>query len=291
MRLLSFKGFLHTLYGVGFTFVAIAAFLGFPYYTLSIGDRPHSEMHQAFKPGGLWGHGLGVIGSTMVLLLFLYSLRKRRKMGLRFGRVSRWLDIHIFFGIIGPLLITLHTAMKFGGIVSISYFSMVIVALSGVFGRYVYMQIPRDARGDKMDLAKARETLSGIKERMASDYHVAPKTQAHIDRFVRVSADENISGFLAVTQALWKDATLSIRARMLRRALVRDPKVPTRDVAKIMELAKADSLLGRRIVMLTTMTRVFHYWHVFHKPFAYIMVGIMFLHVAIAVSFGYTWVF
>ena len=59
----------------------------------------------------------------------------------------------------------------------------------------------------------------------------------------------------------------------------------------MVQLARKQAVMIRRIALMDTMTRLLHYWHVFHKPFAYIMIAIMFVHVAVAVSFGYTWVF
>ncbi len=40
----------------------------------------------------------------------------RHALGLRFGKIRNWLNIHIFFGIMGPIFVTLHTAFKFGEI-------------------------------------------------------------------------------------------------------------------------------------------------------------------------------
>lgn len=115
--------------------------------------------HPNMKPGGVWGHGVGILGSAMLLLLFLYSARKRNKFGLRFGKIGQWLNIHIFLGIMGPILVTLHTSFKFGGIVSVSYFSMLAVMLSGFVGRYLYVQIPRSLSGDELSMKKLRKKV------------------------------------------------------------------------------------------------------------------------------------
>ena len=50
-------------------------------------------------------------------------------------------------------------------------------------------------------------------------------------------------------------------------------------------------LLQQRILVLNRVQRLFHYWHVFHKPFAILMYVIMFVHVGVAVWLGYTWIF
>lgn len=289
MTFFSFRTLLYVLYGVGFAFVLVAAFIGMPYYTTPVSDRPHTDMHEYLKPGGLWGHGLGIIGSSMILLLFLYSLRKRAKFGIRFGRVSRWLDVHIFFGIIGPLLITLHTAMKFHGVVSISYFSMLIVAISGVFGRYVYMQIPRDNRGRAMSLRETRERAEKIRESLRGE--LPDEVLAGVDSFGASVATLELAGPGAIAMTFWTDVTLPWRIRRLKRFIRQgNQRVPERRLKAITRLAREQTVLLRRMATIDTMTRALHYWHLFHKPFAYIMVVIMFVHIAIAVSFGYTWV-
>lgn len=290
MRLFSFKGILHLAYVIGFAFVLVAAFTGAPYYMSPLGERPHHDMHGALKPGGIWGHGLGIIGTTMVLLLLLYSLRKRQKLGLRFGPLSRWLDVHILFGVIGPLLITLHTAMKFSGIVSISYFSMVLVALSGVFGRYVYMQIPRDVRGHAMGVDQVRTRVQEIRESLGE--RLTPDALSGVQRFVGEVDPDNAMAGAALVRAVRNDLTRPWRVRRLRRFLSAGKgEVPERELRQIVKLAREQSMLIRRMAIMDSMTRTLHYWHVFHKPFAYIMIGIMLLHVGVAVSFGYKWVF
>ncbi len=162
-----FRTVLVVLHAAALSLFIVVLAAGLQYYKLPLSSRPHSEMHASLKPGGTWSHGLGIAGSMMILLLFLYSVRKKRGFGLRWGSVGRWLNVHIFFGIAGPLFVTLHSAFKFNGIVSVSYFSMMTVMLSGVFGRYIYMQIPRDKKGTALTLDEIRrrdEEIAGALE-------------------------------------------------------------------------------------------------------------------------------
>jgi hypothetical protein len=292
MKLFSFDTVLKAFYAAGICLVLAVLVTGLPYYLLTLPERPHSDMHTQLKPAGIWGHGLGIIGTAMVLLLLLYSARKRLLMGLRFGTLRRWLDIHIFFGIMGPLLITLHTAMKFSGIVSISYFSMLAVAFSGVFGRYVYMQIPRDNRGHALGLEDARENLAGIQRALVEDLDASPEAIGAIEEFASRAGATAGSKFRGILASLRDDLTINRRARKLRRRLTggKNP-VPKNIVNQVIALARESSILRRRVVMLDSMSDLLHYWHVFHKPFAYVMLFIMVIHVGVAVAFGYTWIF
>lgn len=288
---MTFRRFLHGLYAVGFATIGGMLALAYPYYALPVDERPHSLMHAAFKPGGTWGHGFGIVGSALVLLLFLYSVRKRRWLGLRIGRLSRWLDVHILFGIMGPLLITLHTAGKIGGIVSISYFSMLAVALSGVFGRYIYMQIPRDIRGHTMGLDAVERRIGEIEESLRKDYGLPEDVVDGIRRFAQ-SAAQDARGVRAFAQTIVHDLTLRRRVGRLRRFIRQGhQEIPEDALGDIARLAREQSVLRRRVALLGAMTRMFHHWHVFHRPFAVIMIVIMFVHVGVTIAFGYRWVF
>jgi hypothetical protein len=50
--------------------------------------------------------------------------------------------MHIFFGLVGPALVILHSAFKVQGLVALSFWSMIAVA-ARVFSAATYLQIPR----------------------------------------------------------------------------------------------------------------------------------------------------
>jgi hypothetical protein len=151
-------------------FAAIAHYLssGFSYYRTPLVERPHHPSFWEYKPGGLYGHSFGVIGSALMTVMLLYSVRKRAKPLRKAGPLSAWLDFHIFCGIVGPLFVILHSSFKVKGLVALSFWSMIAVALSGVVGRYLYRQIPRTRAGDELTLAEveaeARELTARLEE-------------------------------------------------------------------------------------------------------------------------------
>jgi len=288
---MTFGFVLRALYGVSIACTIIIAVIGLPYYMTPVAERPHADLHVAFKPGGLWGHGLGIVGSAMIILMLTYSLRKRRKFGLKWGALSRWLSIHIYLGTIGSLLITLHTAMKFHGIVSISFFSMVAVVLSGVFGRYIYMQIPRDSRGHALGLEKTQQRLDEIQRVLREDLKVPEDLIERVRTLARQSVHEESGTMSAIWSSVWHALTVRFRVGRLRRYIkMRRRDIPADTLDEIVSLAGEQFMLRRKVSFLDSMNRALHYWHVFHKPFAYIMLGIMVLHVAVTVAFGYRWI-
>ncbi len=280
------------LYAVSLTLIGVAFVSGWVYYSAPLAERPHLEMHTLLKPGGLRGHGYGIVGSAMILLLFLYSLRKRQKFGIRWGKTSKWLNVHILFGIVGPLLVTLHTAFKFNGIVSIGYYSMLAVMFSGIFGRYIYIQIPRGAQGAELelgDIKAASDTLEGI---LKETYGLSDTALAMIASFSETSVAGKNAGVKAMFAIGLNDLKRPFRFWKLKKQILSDtPDIPPKAIAEAMKLSRRKALLERRLAYLDTFVKLFHYWHVIHKPFAYIMVAVMIIHVTVAVLFGYRWIF
>ena len=159
---------LHLIYIGSFFVVGIAVLIllginGYQYYSTPIEERFFDPSHAALKPSGGWGHGFGIIGTLMMIFgVAIYMVRKRSRKLFTFGYLKHWLEFHIFLCTVGPILVLYHTAFKFGGIVSVSFWSMVLVVLSGVVGRFIYIQIPRTIQGKEIDindLASMREEL------------------------------------------------------------------------------------------------------------------------------------
>jgi len=111
-----------------------------------------NEYEVLYQPNrGIW-HGIGWTGTFLILFMHIYSLRKRLFFMHEWGMLKIWLDLHIFCGIMGPILITFHTTFKLGGIVAVNYMSMIMVTLSGLFGRYISGLIPRSISGKELSM-------------------------------------------------------------------------------------------------------------------------------------------
>jgi len=101
--------------------------------------------------GELFGHSIGVVGFILMLMTeTLYSLRKRSRLA-RWGRMSEWLNFHIFTGIVGPFLVLLHSSWKFNGLAGVVMLMTVVVVVSGFVGRYFYTAVPRSIDGAELE--------------------------------------------------------------------------------------------------------------------------------------------
>ncbi len=284
----------HRIYLTLLSVIVILAFMaiankGYTYYKLGIEDRFFHSDHSLLKPSGIWGHGMGIIGSLfMILGVLLYMFRKRYRIFSRIGILKHWLEFHIFLCTLGPILVLFHTSFKFGGIVAISFWSMVAVFLSGIIGRFIYIQIPRTIEGRELSLNEVREMAGDISNTLSSTTGLDEESLQIIANAAKPKAQLQNGNF--VTRYFNKKAenrkTLStVKAVMQRNNL---QKVQQKQV---ISLVKNEWSLNSRIERLVLMQNLFKYWHVAHLPFALVMLVIMIIHVAVTIVFGYRWIF
>jgi len=125
--------------------------------------------------GELFGHTLGILGFMMMLMTeTLYSLRKRSRIA-RWGKMSEWLQFHIFTGLVGPYMVFLHTSWKFNGLAGAVTLVTAIVVISGFIGRYIYTRIPRTSDGIEIDtpLGSAQAAAIANTRRLMALWHTA----------------------------------------------------------------------------------------------------------------------
>ncbi len=265
------------------------SYSGFSYYFTSLEERFYHPDHAYFKPSGLFGHGLGIIGTMLIVIgVFGYIARKRYQFLSRFGRLKYWLEFHIFLCTLGPVMILFHTAFKFGGIVSISFWSMVAVVASGVIGRFIYIQIPRTIEGRELSLSEVKQMRSNVEEILRGSYQLEERSYNAI--LVSTKAQFLVlegNLFSRMTKKYFADRKSIVDVKKI----LRQNNLANADIKKVIKLIKNEISLNNRIDRLQTMQKLFKYWHVAHLPFAIIMLIIMIIHVGITLAFGYTWIF
>lgn len=228
---------------------------------------------------GIW-HLTGWLGSACFVIMMLYSFRKRFKFMVDAGPIRLWLDVHIFLGIVGTVLITVHSTYKFGGIVSLSYWSAVLVALSGILGRYLYVKIPRSVTGNELMMGDLDESMETINAQI-NKYESGPRVSSHFDGISTEPPDEE-SGALASLFAMAKADLENMGALWRVRAELKgDVSMPAHVKHRLYWLIKEKRRLVRSRMFLDVSHKLLHHWHVFHKPFAVIMFIVMFLHIGV----------
>jgi len=262
---------------------------GSSYYGTSLEERFYHDNHKMLKPSGAIGHGLGIIGTLcMIIGVSSYMIRKRMKKFRTVGVLKYWLEFHIFLCSVGPLMVLFHTAFKFGGIVSISFWSMVGVVASGVIGRFIYIQIPRTINGRELSLQEVREMRTKIEETITAQYKLSETGALAILSATNVPEAQTggswVGGILRKTIQDWQTVNKL-------KSVIRSQGLSGPQRRELLRLVREEISLNNRIERLQTMRQLFKYWHVAHLPFAIIMLVIMLVHVGVTLAFGYKWIF
>ena len=285
------KVYIGLFFTVGISVAILLGVNGYQYYSTPLEERFFSSQHELLKPSGYWGHGFGIIGTLMMIIgVSTYMIRKRYRKFFNFGYLKHWLEFHIFLCSVGPVLVLYHTSFKFGGIVSVSFWSMVMVVLSGVVGRFIYVQIPRTIQGQELSINE----LSSMKEDLAKRIRtVLSEDASTLSEFERISSAERYKTFNLSTAVgfIFRDYfDLKKVMRLLGKRMVLLGINPT-ERKELLAMAKSEIIIARRIAFLRTFQKLFHWWHIFHLPFAITMFVIMIIHVAVTIIFGYKWIF
>jgi hypothetical protein len=278
--------------GLLFTWLVVAGYLlyqGSEYYRMSLPDRAYAEAHDVLRPAGQIGLSLGAIGSLMMMFgVIMYSVRRRASRFQNLGKLRHWLSMHIFLCTMGPFLVLLHTSFKFGGLVSISFWSMVLVVASGILGRYVYTHIPKTLQGrfrSMGDLDREMEQiLASVQQRIRLE-------ESDIVRLFPVVHRGNIPG---PVKALWLGFKYDLSRRKQKRwisGMLAEQKLEPALGREIIDRISEYNRLRQQIFLLSPFEKIFRYWHAFHLPLAIVMFLIMIVHVGVAIAFGYVWEF
>jgi len=146
----------------------------------------------------LFGHGMGIVGFIFMLMTeTLYSLRKRSR-SVRWGRMSTWLQLHIFTGIVGPYMVLLHSSWKFNGLAGATTLLTAIIVISGFIGRYIFTRIPRTVDGLEIEGTLSQEALKHARRLMAlwHTVHIPIGMALFISAFVHIGAALYYATFL-----------------------------------------------------------------------------------------------
>ncbi len=281
--------FLTILVSIVFITTILLIYIGSSYYSIGLEERVFHPDHIKLKPSGILGHGLGIVGSLLMIIgIVSYMARKRYRFLSRIGLLKHWLEFHIFLCTLGPILVLFHTSYKIGGLVAISFWSMVAVFLSGVIGRFIYIQIPRSIEGRELSLIEVNGMKSDIADTVRSTYNLDEESYNILVDSIKKRVELYWKNPVIRYIKKYQDDKRSVR---VVKNILKKYNLPDGEYKKVIGLVKHDILLNRRIERLDTMQRLFKYWHVAHLPFALIMLIIMVIHVGVTILFGYRWIF
>jgi len=268
--------------------LGICAF-GYPYYALPLAERVRHPLHPWLRPSGYIGQSAGLLALAIFLLLWLYPVRKKFRSLAFTGTIARWLDVHVHAALALPLLVAVHAAWRFGGVIGLGFWAMFVVWLSGIVGRYLYVRIPRGKAGVELSLEEIAAERKALLERVAAETGLEP---AVVER--TLAADPAPSARLGVMGTLRRlvadDLGRRRAVRRLRRLCrERGRSVSRPALARALKLARREMALTQQARMLDATHDVLRYWHVAHRPVAVAALVAVLVHVGVVVAVGATW--
>ena len=271
---------LAVLIGVG----ALLWHRGAEFYGLKVGDRVDHPDFRTLSPGEVVGHGYGIFGTLLILTNLTYLLR-RRWARLRVGSLRAWLDMHVFTGMLGSVLVLFHSAFQVrSAIAFLTSASLLAVVLSGLVGRYLYALTPAvDAKRFARDLAELDRLLPGADDYVRRQLAALPQPElasrpglmaalGNIPSW-RTSLERRSQVFAAVLKAADERPLRRGERRLIRRQVRR----VERHARQVVHTALSDQLLRA--------------WRGLHRFMAILMVLSVSVHIAVAWYFGFRWVF
>jgi len=230
----------------------------------------------------LYGHMMGVVGFILMLMTeILYSVRKRSRKA-RWGRMSQWLNFHIFTGIVGPYMVLLHTSWKFSGIAGVTLILTVIIVLSGFIGRYIYTSVPRTADGVALETYQITGELDSIQADLNDQISTQPELAYTItERLGSVYQPSQAAALiLARPRISWRER---IRWWWMKRQV--DPGLRSQ-LDQIEKLLQRQQVLQRQIASLAVARRLLALWHTVHLPIGLVLFTASFIHIIAAIYYA-----
>ena len=266
---------------IGFTLLSL--------FLLYLGWLNRSQAVWTAEDG--WGYWFGIVGGSLMLLLLLYPMRKRLHFMSKWLTVKFWFRLHMIFGVLGPVLIMMHSSYHLGSLNGrIALFSMLIVAISGLFGRYFYTRIHYGLYGKKATFASLRADSEALSKKLGPLFELQPKAKKlltdyeqsvlHAPRGMISSAVHWVKMrytaarlYTSVVRALNKKLLAAAKLKGWERSKVRRKQLRLRGM-----LVDHRKVL-RQILELHFYERLFAIWHLLHMPLFIMMVVTGFVHV------------
>jgi hypothetical protein len=237
------------------------------------------------------GYWLGIVGGGAMLLLLIYPLRKRIRALRPLGSVAFWFRFHMLLGLTGPVLVLFHANFRLGAINSnVALATMLIVAVSGIFGRYLYGKVHLGLSGRKAEVREVLADAEAIKSIIGDGLPLADQVIAELTAFTQLV----MTPPRGVCASLWSASTLAWRVRTARGDLLTGARRIITVEGKRRGWSRRDR--RRRITAVTTLVtlhlsavkkaaafafydRLFAIWHLLHLPLFVLLVLAAAVHI------------
>ncbi|MBU1236832.1 MAG: hypothetical protein KJ634_12560 [Gammaproteobacteria bacterium] len=244
-----------------------------------------------YEAGDDLGYNMGLVGGLLMLSLLLYPVRKRARFMNRLGSMQAWFRYHQVAGIVGPLLVLFHSTFRIGSMNGrVALYAMILVAASGLVGRFLYRHIHRGMYGRHLTMRDAEEDLKAGTEDIHNVFAAYPKIHSKLMDFRTYAFAHEPSHWRRMLRFMTLRSrghrlSLSIHAYMKKalskakheNRLTRTQRILAYQLAK----QKTDLFVETvcEAAQLSSWERLFSLWHVLHVPFLYLLVISGIVHV------------
>ncbi len=244
-----------------------------------------------YQPGSDFGYNLGLVGGILMLLLLVYPLKKRIKALQRFGSTKPWFVFHMICGVVGPMAVIYHSTFRINSQNAfVAMMSMLLVAGSGVIGRFIYVRIHSglSSKQDRLDELESSSSQAALN--FERDMQWAPEVVNALTEFRKRAmkpAGDRIGGaakFLALPVWEWgvrRDCAAMLGAQLKLRAQQRQwdgRKLATR-TRQFNALVATYTMTVKRAAQFEVYKRMFAWWHILHLPFVWLLAASAAYHV------------
>jgi len=220
------------------------------------------------------GYMLGILGGSMMLILLLYPISKRIKLMTRWIPIRYWFGIHMMLGVVGPVMILFHSNYHLGSINStIALVSMLLVAGSGLIGRYIYTHIHHGLYGTRI-------TLAELKQETGNNYAELLNTHAmdeHLNAQLSTMEEKALQPYTGLFTSLQQVIYLATNSQRLKRKL--KPLLANNEGKSLLASINRYTLALRRTAAFKLYERLFSLWHILHLPLFIMMIITAVIHV------------
>lgn len=160
-------------------------------------------VHRAprFAGSGI-GAVFGIAGAALLLVPLAYPLVKRlpfvRAKIAPYVSLQSWMTVHVYSGILGPLLGIIHTGHKFDSWLGITLTAvMLLVVVSGLVGRYLLSYVNHDIKDKLLLLQTARGDLDsawGALKKAPPELRILPQARLLTAGLASLGFDRRIGG-------------------------------------------------------------------------------------------------
>jgi hypothetical protein len=142
---------------------------------------------------------------------------------------------------------------------------VILVAASGLVGRYIYPKIHHGLFGHRASLPGLKQDLETNRGAIANALSASPRLRHQLGEFETFALAEGVGMF----GSAWRFLNLSFRARSTRRNGLRSLAA---EVSAPASCETADAVAAyvegiRKVAEFNAYERLFSLWHAFHLPF------------------------